>query len=67
MIMSTLVLAVADDSERLTPHAKLRLVSRVASPLVASERLPQHLFASQAMAAFSMNAAFDTGAAGRKT
>lgn len=45
MIMSTLVLAVADDSERLTPHAKLRLVSRVASRLVASERLPQHLLA----------------------
>jgi hypothetical protein len=42
---STLVLAVEDDFERLTPHAKLRLVSRVASPLVASERLPQHLLA----------------------
>jgi hypothetical protein len=44
MKISTLVLAVEDDSERLTPHAKLRLVFRVPSPLVASESLPQHLF-----------------------
>jgi hypothetical protein len=46
MKISTLVLAVEDDFERLTPHAKLRSVFRVASPLVASESLPQHLFAS---------------------